>query len=129
MILVSRNRFEFVNIIGRGGFGKVWKVIEKKYKIIYAMKEMQKVKVIDKKSINSIKNEQELLSYLKHPFIVNMHFSFQDYDNLYLVLDHLQGGDLRYHVSRHRRFSEEQTSIFTIYNYNLFTKGFSLLVL
>lgn len=93
------------------------------------MKEMQKVKVIDKKSVNSIKNERELLSFLNHPFIVNMHFSFQDYDNLYLVLDFLQGGDLRYHVSRHRRFSEEQTSIFSIYNNLIFLKDSSLLVL
>lgn len=43
-------------------------------------------------------------------FIVNMQFAFQDYDNLYLVMDLLTGGDLRYHISRQKRFSEEQTS-------------------
>ncbi len=43
-------------------------------------------------------------------FIVNMQYAFQDYDNLYLVMDLLTGGDLRYHISRHKRFSEEQTS-------------------
>lgn len=73
---------------------------------------MQKVKVIDKKSEQSIKYERELLSRLHHPFIVNMHYAFQDYDNLYLVLDLLLGGDLRYHVSRVRKFSEEQTRFF-----------------
>ena len=73
---------------------------------------MQKVKVIDKKSENSIKYERELLSRLKHPFIVNMYYSFQDFENLYLVLDLLTGGDLRYQLSRTRRFSEEQTSMF-----------------
>ena len=73
---------------------------------------MQKVKVIDKKSEQSIKYERELLSRLHHPFIVNMHYAFQDYDNLYLVLDLLLGGDLRYHVSRLRKFSEEQTRFF-----------------
>ncbi len=40
-----------------------------------------------------------------------MQYAFQDYDNLYLVMDLLTGGDLRYHISRHKRFSEEQTSI------------------
>jgi len=39
-----------------------------------------------------------------------MQYAFQDYDNLYLVMDLLTGGDLRYHISRHKRFSEEQTS-------------------
>ncbi len=39
-----------------------------------------------------------------------MHYAFQDFDNLYIVLDLLTGGDLRYHVSRKRKFSEDQTS-------------------
>jgi len=39
-----------------------------------------------------------------------MQYAFQDYDNLYLVMDLLTGGDLRYHISRQKRFSEEQTS-------------------
>jgi len=40
-----------------------------------------------------------------------MRFAFQDFESLYLVMDLLTGGDLRYHVSRHKKFSEEQTSI------------------
>ena len=48
---------------------------------------MQKVKVIDRKSEKAIKYERQLLQKLKHPFIVNMHCAFQDYDNLYLVMD------------------------------------------
>jgi serine/threonine protein kinase len=36
--------------------------------------------------------------------------AFQDKRFLYLGMDLLQGGDLRYHICRIRRFSEEQTS-------------------
>ena len=43
-------------------------------------------------------------------FLVNMHYSFEDRDNLYLVIDLMSGGDLRYHIGKHRRFTEEQTS-------------------
>lgn len=110
-VIVNKNRFEFLNIIGRGGFGKVWKVIEKKTKNHYALKEMNKAKIIDKKSVKSIKYERELLEKLHHSYIVNMHYAFQDYDNLYLVIDLLTGGDLRYHISKYKRFTEEQTSI------------------
>ena len=108
--LVNRNRFQFQYIIGKGGFGKVWKVLDKKKKKTYALKEMKKVKVIDKNSIKSIKYERELLSKLNHPFLVNMYYSFQDYEYLYLIMDLLNGGDLRYHISRHKKFTEEQTS-------------------
>ena len=109
---LNRNMFEFLFVIGKGGFGKVWRVKQKKTKDLYALKEMSKTKIIDKKSEKSINGEREFLSYLHHPFIVNMHYAFQDNDNLYLVMDLLTGGDLRYHCSRYRAFSEEQTRFF-----------------
>jgi len=65
--VVSRNNFDFLYVIGRGGFGKVWKVLSKKYKQTYALKEMSKAKIIDKKSEKSIKYERELLSKIRHP--------------------------------------------------------------
>ena len=55
--------------------------------------------------------EREHLEKLNHPFLVNMKYAFQDRENLYLVMDLLKGGDLRYHISRNRKFSEKQTSI------------------
>ena len=73
---------------------------------------MSKVKIIDRHSEKSIKGEREFLSKLHHPFIVNMNCAFQDYDNLYLVMDLLTGGDLRYHLCRIRKFTEEETKFF-----------------
>lgn len=70
------------------------------------MKEMLKTKIITKKSIDSVMNERRLLSGLKHPFIVNMEYAFQDRLCLYLVMDLLTGGDLRYYIGRRRSFKE-----------------------
>lgn len=64
----------------------------------YAMKEMSKQRILAKKSVNSVLNERNLLSKLSHGFIVNMKFAFQDRENLYLIMDLLSGGDLRYHI-------------------------------
>lgn len=33
-----------------------------------------------------------------------------DKQNLYLVMDYLQGGDLRFHISQRRKFTEAETS-------------------
>ena len=109
---LNKNNFKFLYVIGKGGFGRVWKIQSKKTNIKYALKEMSKLKIIDKKSEKSINSEREFLSKLNHSFIVNMHYAFQDRDNLYLVMDLLNGGDLRFHISRYRKFSEEQTRFF-----------------
>ncbi|CAG9315824.1 unnamed protein product [Blepharisma stoltei] len=110
--IMSRSHFNFLNVIGRGGFGRVWKVELKKGKKVYAMKEMLKLRVVSKRSVSSVMNERRLLSMIKHPFMVNMQYAFQDRDNLYLAMDLMTGGDLRYHLGRNKRFNEEQTRFF-----------------
>ena len=66
-------------------------------------------RVMTKKSVQSVMNERVLLSQFNSPFVVNMHFAFQDRDTLYLMLDLMEGGDLRYHVGN-RVFNELQSS-------------------
>ena len=109
---MGKNSFEVICPVGKGGFGKVWKVRCKKTGQIFAMKEMQKAKIINKKSINSVLNERTLLAELNHSYLVNMKYSFQDRENLYLVLDYLNGGDLRYHIGCRNKFSERETKFF-----------------
>ena len=79
----------------------------RKFKTTYAMKEMAKCRIVLKKSVNSIINEKKLLSQLKHPFLINMFYAFQDYENMYLVTDLVTGGDLRYHHNKRKKFTEE----------------------
>ncbi len=61
--------FQFEYIIGKGGFGKVWKVQKKSTTgQHYALKEMAKAKVIAKRSEKSVMNERQILSRLKHGY-------------------------------------------------------------
>ena len=64
---VTKNHFLFHYVIGRGGFGKVWKVEKKKEKKLFAMKEMHKGRIISKRSVNSVMNEKKFLTQLRHP--------------------------------------------------------------
>ena len=73
---------------------------------------MSKAKIIDKKSTESILCEKEILSSIHHSFIVNLIYSFQDHDNLYIVMNLFSGGNLRYHLSIKRHFTEENKQNF-----------------
>lgn len=41
---LSKKNFDFLYVIGKGGFSKVWKVLHKKSKLYFALKEMSKAK-------------------------------------------------------------------------------------
>ena len=73
------------------------------------MKEMSKARVLCKRSVDSVMSEKKLLEKLQHPFIVNMAYAFQDRDNLYLVADLLNGGDLRSHLGKRKTFTEAES--------------------
>jgi serum/glucocorticoid-regulated kinase 1/serum/glucocorticoid-regulated kinase 2 len=96
----------------------VWKVKNKRDNQDYAMKEMSKSVILAKKSVTSINFEKELLSRLNHPFICNICYAFQDEENLYLIVELSNGGDLRYHLFRNIHFNEIQTSKLIINNKN-----------
>ena len=53
---MSRNDFHFIDVIGEGGYGKVWKVELAKTKRLYAMKEMSKAMIVMKKSVDNVLN-------------------------------------------------------------------------
>ena len=108
--IVQKSDFKFHHAIGRGAFGKVIKV-EKDGKM-YAMKEMLKARVMSKKSIESVMKELELMCRINSDFIVNVHWAFHDDLNLYLVMDLMDGGDMRYHHSKIRKFPPETTQFF-----------------
>jgi protein kinase A len=76
------------------------------------MKEMAKARILTKRSVDSVINERIILSELRHPFLVNMYFAFQDRENLYVCLDYMSGGDLRYHINKRKKFTEDQTKFF-----------------
>ena len=99
----------------------------KKYNKEFAMKEMLKKKILDKRSEKGVIYERDLLQKMHHTFIVNMYFSFQDTDYLYLVMDLLTGGDLRYHLCTYDKFPYETSSknkIYIIFKKNLKKKKF-----
>ena len=51
--------------------------------------------------------ERRLLEEIDSPFVCNLRYAFQDDDNLFMVLDLMLGGDLRFHLERLGTLREE----------------------
>lgn len=105
--------FEFLKLIGRGTFGKVFQVRKRDTKRIYAMKVLSKKEIVAKKEVAHTIGERKILQRsLESPFLVGLKFSFQtDYD-LYLVTDFKSGGELFWHLQKETRFSEERARFY-----------------
>jgi serine/threonine kinase 32 len=52
------------------------------------------------RAVENIISERRLLEQIECELIVNMRYAFQDDENLFMVLDLMLGGDLRFHLDR-----------------------------
>ncbi|TIB99411.1 kinase-like protein [Wallemia mellicola] len=105
--------FEFLRLIGRGTFGRVFQVRKKDTKRIYAMKVLSKKEIIAKKEVAHTIGERKILQVsLECPFLVGLKFSFQTEKELYFVTDYKSGGELFWHLQREGRFTEERARFY-----------------
>ncbi|KAJ3219551.1 hypothetical protein HDU67_000496 [Dinochytrium kinnereticum] len=109
---VELNHFNLLRSVGKGAFGKVRVVQHKGTQKIYALKYINKAKCIKMKAVENIIQERRLLEEAQHPFICNLRFAFQDDENLFMVLDLMLGGDLRFHLDRMGALKEDMVRFY-----------------
>ncbi|XP_012287724.1 serine/threonine-protein kinase 32B [Orussus abietinus] len=110
---VNFDHFQILRAIGKGSFGKVC-IVQKRDRTgnMYAMKYVHKGECAERGALKNVAREVEILSKLEHPCLVNLWFSFQDEEDLFMVSDLLLGGDLRYHIQQEVQFSEGSVVLF-----------------
>lgn len=70
---------------------------------------MTKARIIDKGLETTILQERNFLAKMNSPFVINMLCSFQNKNNLFMLMELLTGGDLQFHIKHyHYYFSETQ---------------------
>uniref|UniRef100_A0A672Y891 Serum/glucocorticoid regulated kinase family member 3 n=1 Tax=Sphaeramia orbicularis TaxID=375764 RepID=A0A672Y891_9TELE len=105
--------FDFLKVIGKGSFGKVFLAKRKHDGKYYAVKVLQKKVILNRKEQKHIMAERNvLLKNVKHPFLVGLHYSFQTTDKLYFILDFINGGELFFHLQRERTFPESRARFY-----------------
>ncbi|XP_071063437.1 RAC-gamma serine/threonine-protein kinase isoform X5 [Dasypus novemcinctus] len=56
--------------------------------------------------------ESRVLKNTRHPFLTSLKYSFQTKDRLCFVMEYVNGGELFFHLSRERVFSEDRTRFY-----------------
>ena len=85
--------------IGRGNFGSAWLVLHKKEQVKYVAKKVVLMGLEEKEQTNCML-EVNLLKNLKHPNIVEYKESFLSPNQLIIVMEYCEVGDLAYHIKR-----------------------------
>ncbi|XP_056292086.1 serine/threonine-protein kinase 32C-like isoform X2 [Pseudoliparis swirei] len=109
---VNFDHFQILRAIGKGSFGKVCIVQKRDTEKMYAMKYMNKQQCIERDEVRNVFRELEILQEIEHVFLVNLWYSFQDEEDMFMVVDLLLGGDLRYHLQQNVQFSEDAVKLY-----------------
>ena len=107
--------FELKKVLGKGSFGKVMlaklKGVDEGY---FAIKALRKDVVLDDDDVESTLVEKRVLALgCTHPFLTNLHCTFQTKDKLFFVMEYLNGGDLMFHIQETGRFDAERARFYS----------------
>ena len=96
--------FQIMRTLGTGSFGRVHLVRSVHNGRYYAIKVLKKAQVVRMKQIEHTNDERKMLKLVDHPFLIRMWGTFQDSNNLFMVMDFVEGGELFSLLRKSQRF-------------------------
>eukprot|EP00759_Apiculatamorpha_spiralis_P022199 PhF_6_TR26535/c0_g1_i1/m.38359/K13303/SGK2; serum/glucocorticoid-regulated kinase 2 len=96
---IGKQDFEIIRQLGKGAFAKVYLVRRKCDGVPYAMKVVQKSNVIhNTELIQTVFTERNVMKRSTHPFLIKLRYTFQSRQELFFILDFMQGGDMNHYL-------------------------------
>ena len=102
----------FIKEVGKGNFGSVALVMNKKTKFPYAIKAIDKSHIISENLIENIELEKNILLKIDHPFIVKLVKCLKNETNIFFLMEYIKGKEL-FEVIRDIGFlNKDQTNFY-----------------
>lgn len=86
--------FDIIGFIGKGSFGKVYKVLHKLEKKFYALKVLAKSSKPNNRLLHMFRREAEALKTFKCKQVVKMYSFHESSKAMFLLLEYCTGGDI-----------------------------------
>lgn len=103
----------YKQILGVGGFGKVYLARYHPNSKFYALKAIKKsIAHVEHKALNQVITERDILVSCQSPFVVDLFCTFQDKKFYYFCLEYVSGGNLSFYLKKLRHFSVEETRFY-----------------
>ena len=110
---LTKDDFEILKLIGRGGFGEVNICRYKGNGKIYAMKKIAFEKLKYKNGLLHVQIEKNILSFNNdNIWITQLRYSFLENGYLYLIMDYCPGGDLMNYLIEKECLNEEEARFY-----------------
>ncbi|XP_034542041.1 NUAK family SNF1-like kinase 2 [Notolabrus celidotus] len=106
-----KHRYEFLETLGKGTYGKVKKAKERSGRLV-AIKSIRKEKIRDEQDLVHIRREIEIMSTLCHPHIITIYEVFENKDKIVIVMEYASRGDLYDYICDKRNISEREARHF-----------------
>lgn len=91
---------EISDELGRGATSRVSLCVERRSGARYALKAIEKRRIVGEKQLERLYREKAILSELDCPLVARFYRTLQDEANLYLLLELATGGELLWHMRR-----------------------------
>ncbi|SCU87522.1 LADA_0E04500g1_1 [Lachancea dasiensis] len=96
--------FHILRTLGTGSFGRVHLVRSNHNGRFYAMKVLKKKTIVKLKQVEHTNDERRMLAVVTHPFIIRMWGTFQDSEQVFMIMDYIEGGELFSLLRKSQRF-------------------------
>uniref|UniRef100_A0A8C1XGU0 Protein kinase C n=1 Tax=Cyprinus carpio TaxID=7962 RepID=A0A8C1XGU0_CYPCA len=107
------DNFTLHKMLGKGSFGKVFLAELKGTGQFFAVKALKKDVVLMDDDVECTMVERRVLSLAwEHPFLTHLYCTFQTKENLFFVMEYLNGGDLMFHIQTCHRFDLPRSTFY-----------------
>jgi len=105
---VLGDRYEMQEPIGRGGMATIYRAVDLRMGRVVAAKILREVYSTDPKFVTRFQREARAASALQHPNIVQVFDYGQSGDNYYIVMEYVDGSDLRRYLKKNGVLSNDR---------------------